>query len=92
MVIQQAMAAGKPVVATRVGGVPYLIHHEQTGLLVEYGNIDGLADAISLLLSDDALRRRMGLASRDEAMQRFRAADVACRTRQVYHIVLEAGK
>lgn len=89
MVIQQAMAAGKSVVATPVGGVPYLVRHEHTGLLVDYGDIEGLADAISRLLSDGVLRRSMGLAARAEAMRRFRAADVARRTRQVYSTILE---
>jgi glycosyltransferase involved in cell wall biosynthesis len=91
MVIQQAMAAGKPVVATRVGGVPYLVHHEHTGLLVEYGDVDGLADAISLLLSNGSLRRRTGLAARAEAERRFRAADVARRTCQIYYAILGGG-
>jgi glycosyltransferase involved in cell wall biosynthesis len=89
MVIQQAMAAGKSVVATRVGGIPYLVDHGRTGLLVDYGDVEGLADAISQALSDGALRRRMGQAAREEALRRFKVADIARRTRQVYYTVLE---
>lgn len=92
MVIQQAMAAGKPVVATRVGGVPYLVHHEHTGLLVEYGDVDGLAEAISHVLSDGALRRSMGRTAREEAVRRFRAADISRQTRQIYHTISKERK
>ena len=92
MVIQQAMAAGKPVVATRVGGVPYLVHQEHTGLLVEYGDVGEFAGAISRLLTDAPLRRKVGLAARAEAERRFRATDVARRTRQIYYAIMEEGK
>jgi glycosyltransferase involved in cell wall biosynthesis len=92
MVIQQAMAAGKPVIATRVGGIPYLIDHEHTGLLVEYGDVAGLANAIQRLLCDRSLRQKIGLAGRKVAAQRFRAADVARHTRQVYYTVLKESE
>lgn len=63
-VIIEAMAAGRPVVATRVGGSPELVRHGETGLLVERGDPDGLALALSALLSDEALRSRLGAAAR----------------------------
>lgn len=84
MVIQQALAAGKPVVGTRVGGIPYLVAHEATGLIVEYGDVPGLANALTRLLSDDTLRRALGARARQEAGQRFRAAVVAQKTFEVY--------
>jgi glycosyltransferase involved in cell wall biosynthesis len=84
MVIEQAMAAGKAVVATRVGGVPYLVSHGQTGLLVEHGDVAGLAEAIASLLSDAALRVRMGAQAKEEASRRFRAEVVARQTYEVY--------
>ncbi|MCR4405514.1 MAG: glycosyltransferase family 4 protein [Anaerolineae bacterium] len=89
MAIQQAMAAGKPVVATRVGGVPYMVLQEETGLLVEYGDVLGLAEAMVRLLYDDALRARLGERAREEAVRRFRAAVVACRTYEVYRKLFE---
>jgi glycosyltransferase involved in cell wall biosynthesis len=89
MAIEQAMAAGKPVVATRVGGVPHLISHGQTGLLVEHGDVTGLAGAISRLLSDDALRARLGERAKQEASRRFRAEVVARKTYRVYRKILE---
>ncbi len=89
MAIQQAMAAGKPVVATRVGGVPHLVAHGKTGLLVDYGDIAGLAEAIIHILSDDVSRVRMGEQARREALQRFHVAVVARQTYEVYQRVFK---
>lgn len=91
MVIMQAMAAGKAVVATRVGGVPYQVKDGQTGLLVESGDVPALAEAIVRLLRDDDLRIAMGQKGREVAEQRFRAGVVAEKTRQVYYRVAGRG-
>jgi glycosyltransferase involved in cell wall biosynthesis len=64
MGVLEAMAVGLPVVATTVGGIPDVIEDGVTGLLIEPGDQDGLARALSLLLSDAALRHRMGAAAR----------------------------
>jgi glycosyltransferase involved in cell wall biosynthesis len=88
MLLQQAMAAGKAVVAPRVGGVPYLVEDEVTGRVVAPENPKALADAIGRLLADPAARQRMGAEGRRRADSRFRAAAVAARTRQVYLDVL----
>ncbi|MBI3105854.1 MAG: glycosyltransferase family 4 protein [Candidatus Rokubacteria bacterium] len=63
-VIVEAMTAGRPVIGTRVGGTPELIEDGVTGLLVERGDPDGLARAITRLLADDALRRALGTQAR----------------------------
>jgi glycogen synthase len=63
-VILEAMAAGRPVVATRVGGSPELVLDGKTGLLVERNDPEALATAIISLLGDDALRHALGLAAR----------------------------
>jgi glycosyltransferase involved in cell wall biosynthesis len=88
VVIAQAMAAGKPVVATRVGGVPYMVHEGETGYLVEYGDDDTLAERLIRLLGDATLCRRMGKAARKEARARFALAGVAQRTLTAYRTVL----
>lgn len=88
MVIEQAMAARVPVVATRVGGVDYLVDHGRTGFVVEFGDIEGLAEAMIRLLADSDLRASMGEAGRFEAERRFRADVVARQTRQVYYRIL----
>jgi glycosyltransferase involved in cell wall biosynthesis len=63
-VVLEAMAAGRPVVATRVGGMPELVRHGETGLLVERGDVDALAGALGAILSDPALGARLGAAGR----------------------------
>ena len=62
--IIEAMSAGLPVVATRISGIPEEVIEGETGLLYALGDLDGLADAISRLLSDAALRAEMGGAGR----------------------------
>jgi glycosyltransferase involved in cell wall biosynthesis len=69
--VLEAMAAGLPVVASRVGGIPELVADGETGILVEAGDADELAAAISRLLADPELRRSMGEAGRDRARVSF---------------------
>jgi phosphatidyl-myo-inositol dimannoside synthase len=60
VVLLEAAAAGKPVVATRVGGIPDAIDDGKSGILVEPGDYDQLTDAILALLNDDSLKSSMG--------------------------------
>ncbi len=60
IVLLEAMASGKPIVATNVGGIPYLVRNGKTGIIVNYGDPEGIADAIKKLLSNSELRRQMG--------------------------------
>jgi glycosyltransferase involved in cell wall biosynthesis len=60
----QAMVLGKPVVACRVGGIPEVVVHGETGLLVEPKDPGGLAEALVSLLNDGDARGRMGLRGR----------------------------
>jgi len=69
--ILEAMSAGRPVVATRVGGVPELVVDGETGLLVPAGDPSSLAAAIERLLEDPALRERLGAAGRARIAERF---------------------
>jgi len=84
MVIAQAMAAGKPVVATPVGGVTEMVSDGKTGFLVDVGDIDGLADALLRLLQNPSLRACIGKLSRKFAAENYRAGIVAKRTYDVY--------
>ena len=81
MSVLEAMAAGLPVVASAVGGVPELVLDGETGLLVEPGRPDALAAAIGRLVADPAARRRMGDTGRRRVEEEF-GVD-ACRARHV---------
>jgi glycosyltransferase involved in cell wall biosynthesis len=69
--ILEAMAAGLPVVASRVGGVPEQVSHGETGLLVEPGDPDELAAALRRLATNPPLRHRLGAAGRERAERAF---------------------
>jgi glycosyltransferase involved in cell wall biosynthesis len=69
--ILEAMSAGLPVVASRVGGVPELVLDGETGLLVPPGEPSSLAAAIERLLVDPALRNRLGAAGRARVEEYF---------------------
>ncbi len=80
--VLEAMAAGLPVVATAVGGVPEVVVDGETGFLVPVGDALALVDALRHLLADGALRRSLGAAGRRRAellfdLPRFRAAHLA---------------
>ncbi len=86
MAVIEAMAAGKPVVATRVGGVPDLVDDRGSGFLVQPEDVAGFAQSVADLLADKDLRHRMGQRARELA-ERFRAQTVASRYRDLYYQV-----
>ncbi|HUR39423.1 MAG TPA: glycosyltransferase family 4 protein, partial [Planctomycetota bacterium] len=72
----EAMAAGKPVVAARTGGIPEVVVDGETGLLVPRENLDALRAALLRLAGDPALRARMGAAGRERVEREFSAERV----------------
>jgi glycosyltransferase involved in cell wall biosynthesis len=70
-VLLEAMATGVPVVATRVSGIPELVHDRHTGLLVDPDEPAALADAIGTLIDDEALRGRLAQAGRATVLDAF---------------------
>jgi glycosyltransferase involved in cell wall biosynthesis len=82
-----AMAAGKPVVATTAGGIPEVVVDGETGFLVPSRDHDAMAAAIVKLLKDDALRNRMGEAGRARARTVFSAERMVQETLRVYQRV-----
>ena len=68
----EALAAGRPVVATRVGGVPDVVSEGEDGFLVEVGDVEGVAAALERLARDPALRARMGAAGPPRVVPRYR--------------------
>jgi glycosyltransferase involved in cell wall biosynthesis len=91
MTILEAMAGGKPVIATSVGEIPRLVNPGVNGLLVSPGKLDELSAAITRLLGDTNLRRRMGENGRQKARKSFSADGMAQSYWALYHQIL-AGK
>ena len=80
----EAMAAGRPVVASRVGGLPEVVRDGETGLLVPPDDPGALARAVATVLDDAELGRRLGEAGRRRARERFSWDAVARRTESLY--------
>ena len=81
-VVLEAMASGKPVVASRVGAIAAAVEDGETGLLVPPGDPDLLSAAIDRLAAAPELRERLGSAARRRAEQRFGLADCTERLRR----------
>ncbi|MCX7707829.1 MAG: glycosyltransferase family 4 protein [Anaerolineae bacterium] len=91
--VAEAMAAGRPVVATSVGGVPFMVADGVTGKLAAPGDASGLAQATLSLLGDPDLRVACGRAARAAAEERFRLRRVIARTVDLYRRLLsEQGR
>jgi glycosyltransferase involved in cell wall biosynthesis len=80
----EAMAAGRPVVGSRVGGIPEMVVENETGLLVPPGDPTQLATSIARLVGDSALRSRMSAAARIRARDAFGLAAHGARLQQHY--------
>jgi glycosyltransferase involved in cell wall biosynthesis len=83
------MAAGVPVIASRVGGLRDIVRDGETGFLVDAGDRAALAHALRTLTADAAMRARMGEAGRRRAL-RYTAAAVVPRFERVYHGIAAA--
>lgn len=90
-VVAEAMVAGVPVAAFRDGGVPEIVDHAATGLLVPAGDIGALAAAVSRLVTEPDLRWRLARAARQDAARRFAPAAHARSMEQIYDQVLAGG-
>ena len=80
----QAMAAGKPIVGTRIGGVPETVDDEVCGLIVEPGNVEQLADAIIRLAQNVTSREQFGYAGHSKVTQEFDPMKIAQQNFLVY--------
>ncbi len=88
----EAMDAARPVVATRVGGLPEVVEEGRTGLLVDPGSPAALAAALRDVLGSPDLGRTLGEAGRRRVEAHFRAAPMARRVESIYEEALHARR
>jgi glycosyltransferase involved in cell wall biosynthesis len=86
----EAMAFGKPVVGTSAGGLPEVVGHEETGLLVPPRRPDAIAEALLRLVQDPALAERLGRCGHARVRERFALAEAVRRTEALYDEIAAA--
>lgn len=84
VVLMEAMGSGVPVVASRISGIPELVEHQSTGLLVPPRDATALANALELYFTDNKLRRRLGRAGREKIVRDFDLNKNAARLAQQF--------
>ena len=84
IVVLEAMAAGRPIVATDSGGVPEIVRDGEEALLVPPGDVERMADAIARLLADEGLAARLGRAAEERVRSEFPLWRHAARVREIY--------
>ena len=92
MAVLEAMAAGVPVLASNVGGVPDLIEHEVTGLLCDPERPESFPDALARFLDDPPFSKQLAAEARLRAEQRFHPRMVAQKHLEIYREVIAATK
>ena len=91
-VLLEAMAMGKPVVASRVGGIPDLVEHGVNGFLVSPGSVEDLKEALLKILNNPSLARKMGQAGRERIKSEFDALAMVDAIERVYrHLLSRKG-
>ena len=86
--ILEAMAAGLPVIASKLGGIPEVIRNGETGLLVPAGDLDALTETLLKLRSDPSLRAAIGQAGQNSVRENHSIHSLIERTLQVYEKLL----
>jgi glycosyltransferase involved in cell wall biosynthesis len=92
MVLLEALALQRPVVATRVGGIPEVIEHGRTGLLAEPSDASSLARLIQRMVEDSPMAVSIGKAGRARVEEEFTARTMAEKTAKLYEQVLRNRK
>jgi glycosyltransferase involved in cell wall biosynthesis len=83
------MTQGKPIVATRTGGIPYQLEGGASGCLVEYGDVKGLAEAVAETLRDSSRAREMGARARSR-VEEFQYPILASNLQAIYREIVSA--
>jgi glycosyltransferase involved in cell wall biosynthesis len=88
IVLLEAMALGKPIVASHVGGIPEIVQHEKTGILVKAADVEELSKGVLTLLNDPNKRRKMGEQAQKRAAEHFSVERMMERLYGLYEDVL----
>jgi len=92
MAIMEAMGAGLPVVASRVGGVPDLVREGETGFMISPDDVDKYAEKILLLLKNDQLRQKLGTNARHFAEKHLNKQTILAQLETVYEEILTSTR
>ena len=89
MVVLEAMAAGVPVLASNVGGVPDLVEPEKTGLFCDPQRSDSFAGGVARLIDDRELAARVARSAKAAAQKQFHPLVIARRHLEIYREVIQ---
>jgi len=92
LVLAEAMLSKLPIVATKVGGMQYIVDHEKTGYLVEKQNIVEIAEKLEVLCNSESLRTEMGKAGYQKAMENYTEEQYVKRVKTLYSELLKKKK
>jgi colanic acid/amylovoran biosynthesis glycosyltransferase len=90
--IIEAMATGLPVIATYHAGIPHVVRHQETGLLVAEKDVGALSECIRRLVLDAGVRKTIGLKAQDDAQNRLDLEDKEIELEDIYDFVIENHK
>jgi glycosyltransferase involved in cell wall biosynthesis len=90
LVIPEAMAAGLPVVSTRVGGIPQVVDEGVTGFLIAYGDEDALRGRLVVLDGDRRLAGQCGAMGRERSLDRYSSRRMVADYLRLYRQVVDA--
>ena len=82
------LTSGKPVVTTNVGGFSEMIQHEKTGILVEHGDQENLAEELVQLLRDGEKRKQLGQAAKEMVKAKYSWETIAQKTLDCYQSLI----
>ncbi len=88
----EAMALGKPIVASDVGGIPELVTHQEQALLVKNGSVEALKNALLRIAGDAELASRLGLNARERVFTNFTLSRQFESTKESYIKALQESK
>ena len=90
IVLAEAEASGKPVIASNIGGIPDVVDDNKTGFLIRGNNVDDFAEKILILLNNKNLRHKMGTAGKEKASE-FLNECIAEKFHELYLYVIDNG-